>query len=41
MPLELLERIKRLAAKGGVPYQSLIKRLLDSGVSRFEQRAKR
>ncbi len=41
MPAELLERTKRLAADGGVPYQSLIKRLVDAGVSRLEQRAKR
>ena len=41
MPVELLERTKRLAAEGGLPYQSLIKRLLDAGTSRLEQRAKR
>lgn len=41
MPVELLERTKRLAGESGVPYQSLIKRLVDSGVSRLEQRVKR
>ena len=41
MPAELLERTKRVAANGGVPYQALIKRLVDAGVSRLEQRAKR
>ena len=40
-PAELLERTKLLAAEGGVPYQSLIKRLVDAGVSRLEQREKR
>ena len=40
MPAELLERTKRVAAAGGVPYQALIKRLVDAGVSRLEQRAK-
>ena len=38
MPVELLKRTKRLAAAGHVPYQSLIKRLVDAGVSRLEQR---
>lgn len=41
MPAELLERTKRLAAAGGLPYQALIKRLVDAGVSRLEQRAER
>ena len=41
MPVELLERTKQLAAKGGVPYQALIKRLVDAGVSRLERRPKR
>ena len=41
MPSDLLERTKRLAAAGGIPYQTLIKRLLDAGVSRLEQRAQR
>ncbi len=41
MPVDLLERTKRLASEGGVPYQALIKRLVDAGVSRLEQRAKR
>ena len=40
MPAALLERTKRLAAQGGIPYQSLIKRLVDSGVSRLEQRTR-
>jgi len=40
MPAPLLERTKRLAASSGVPYQTLIKRLLDAGVSRLEQRTK-
>lgn len=38
MPADLLERTKRMAAEGGVPYQSLIKRLVESGVSRLERR---
>ena len=38
MPVDLLQRTKRVAAAGGVPYQSLIKRLVDSGVSRLEKR---
>ena len=41
MPADLLERTKRLAAAGGIPYQALIKRLVDAGVTRLEQRAKR
>ena len=41
MPADLLERTKRLAAGGGVPYQSLIKRLVEAGVSRLEQRTRR
>ncbi|HLG71984.1 MAG TPA: CopG family antitoxin [Chloroflexota bacterium] len=41
MPADLLGRTKRAAAAGGVPYQTLIKRLVDAGVSRLEQRAKR
>jgi predicted DNA binding CopG/RHH family protein len=41
MPAELLERTKRLATEGGVPCQTLIKRLVDAGVSRLEQRTKR
>lgn len=41
MPVELLERTKRAATEGGVPYQTLIKRLVDAGVSRLERRAKR
>ncbi|MHB8621582.1 MAG: CopG family antitoxin [Chloroflexota bacterium] len=40
MPVDLLERTKRLANDGGLPYQSLIKRLVDAGVSRLEQRSK-
>jgi predicted DNA binding CopG/RHH family protein len=40
IPAALLERTKRLAAAGGVPYQALIKRLVDAGVSRLEERAK-
>src|SRR5437870_5708140 len=35
MPAELLERTKKMAAAGGVPYQALIKRLVDAGVSRL------
>ncbi|MGH2365859.1 MAG: hypothetical protein ACRDHX_14560 [Chloroflexota bacterium] len=41
MPAELLERTKRVATKGRLPYQALIKRLVDAGVSRLEQRTKR
>lgn len=41
MPADLLERTKRLATATGLPCQALIKRLLDAGVSRLEQRAKR
>ena len=41
MPADLLERTTRLAVAGGVPYQARIKRLVDAGVSRLEQRASR
>ena len=38
MPAELLERTKRAADTGGLPYQTLIKRLIDAGVSKLEHR---
>jgi predicted DNA binding CopG/RHH family protein len=38
LPNELLERTKRAAARRGVPYQSLMKALIDQGVKRLERR---
>lgn len=38
MPSQLLERTKKVAADGGVPYQSLIKRLVEIGLARLERR---
>jgi hypothetical protein len=40
MPAELLERTKRLATKEGLGYQTLIKRLVDAGVTHMEYRDK-
>jgi predicted DNA binding CopG/RHH family protein len=37
MPEELLTRVKRLAEARKTPYQTLLKRVLDSAVSRIEQ----
>lgn len=37
MPEELLGRLKRLAEARETPYQTLLKRILDSAVSRIEQ----
>ena len=40
MPSDLLDRTKRVAAEGGIAYQTLIKRLVDAGVTRLEHRPK-
>ena len=37
MPSRLLERTKRIAEGGGVPYQTLIKRLVEAGLDRMER----
>jgi predicted DNA binding CopG/RHH family protein len=37
LPNELLDRTKRAALRRGVPYQSLIKALIDRGVKRLER----
>ena len=37
MPEELLVRVKRLANARETPYQTLLKRILDSAVSRIER----
>jgi predicted DNA binding CopG/RHH family protein len=39
VPKKLLERTKTAANRRGVPYQSLIKALIDQGVQRLERRA--
>lgn len=36
-PVDLLERAKRLAARRGIGYQTLIKRLVAAGVDRLER----
>lgn len=38
VPTDLLERVKREAARAGIPYQTFIKSMLESGVSRLERR---
>jgi predicted DNA binding CopG/RHH family protein len=37
IPVDLLERAKRLAARRGIGYQTLIKRLVAAGVDRLER----
>ena len=37
VPKGLLERTKRMASERGVPYQTLMKALLDRGIQRLEQ----
>lgn len=37
LPNELLDRTKRAALRRGVPYQSLIKAIIDNGVRRLER----
>ena len=37
IPSRLLERTKRIAESGGVPYQTLIKRLVEAGLDRMER----
>lgn len=39
IPVDLLERVRRQGARAGIPYQTLMKRILDAGVSRIERRA--
>lgn len=36
---DLLGRVKRQAARAGVPYQTFMKGILEAGVSRLERRA--
>jgi predicted DNA binding CopG/RHH family protein len=36
---DLLGRVKREAARAGVPYQTFMKGILEAGVSRLERRA--
>jgi predicted DNA binding CopG/RHH family protein len=36
---DLLERLKRQAKRAGVPYQTLMKSVLESAVARLERRA--
>ena len=38
VPSDLLERVKREAARAGIPYQTFIKSMLEAGVSRLERR---
>lgn len=38
VPAGLLERLKRQAARMGVPYQTLMKSVLESAVARLERR---
>ncbi len=38
VPPDLLERVKREAARAGIPYQTFIKSMLEAGVSRLERR---
>jgi predicted DNA binding CopG/RHH family protein len=38
VPADLLERVKRQAKRAGVPYQTLMKSVLESAVSRLERR---
>jgi predicted DNA binding CopG/RHH family protein len=38
VPNDLLERLKRQAKRAGVPYQTLMKSVLESAVARLERR---
>jgi len=38
VPADLLERLKRQANRAGVPYQTLMKSVLESAVARLERR---
>jgi predicted DNA binding CopG/RHH family protein len=38
VPKDLLERLKRQATRAGVPYQTLMKSVLESAVARLERR---
>lgn len=38
VPEDLLKRVKREAARAGVPYQTFMKGLIDTAVSRLERR---
>ena len=38
VPTDLLERLKRQATRVGVPYQTLMKSVLESAVARLERR---
>jgi len=39
LPESLIQRSKEVAAERGVPYQTLIKALIEAGLSRLERRA--
>ncbi len=41
VPNDLLERLKRQAKRAGVPYQTLMKSVLESAVARLERREPR
>ncbi len=41
MAPDLLGRLKREAARAGVPYQTFMKGILEAGLSRFERRGPR
>jgi len=38
VPADLLERLKKYAKRAGVPYQTLMKSVLESAVARLERR---
>lgn len=38
VPRDLLERLKREAARAGVPYQTFMKSMLEAALSRLERR---
>lgn len=38
VPLDLLGRMKRQAARAGIPYQTFMKSILEAAVSRLERR---
>jgi predicted DNA binding CopG/RHH family protein len=38
VPADLLDRVKRQAKQAGVPYQTLMKSVLESAVARLERR---
>lgn len=38
VPTDLLERVKRQAARAGVPYQTFMKSVIEAAVARLERR---